>query len=536
MAVELPARRPRELASSPLKLNGPSDPPSLGPVAAGSAQRGWHPLARRAAEMLPGALALFLISTLAWGFLWFPSELAIGLLIFDVYWLWKTWTIGYHVLKGVGMMRRFQRRDWRAEYAAAVERRLPVLQWDSVRHVVLIPNYREAESKLRETLTALAEAEGAREQIIPVLAMEEAEAEARTKATLLLEEFRPAFFDLLVSYHPHGLPGEVRGKSANQAWAARRAVEELVDRRGLDIDHLTVTSCDADSIFPQRYFECLTYFFTTDVRRYRRFWQAPIFFYNNIWKVPASLRIPNALMGLIHLSRLSRKRRVLFSQSTYSLSLRMARDVGYWDVDVIPEDWHMFLKCFYELGGSVDVQPIHLPIGNDGALSKTTRATFVNQYLQVRRWGWGASDLPYALRQAMTRQEIPWHKRYLRFWYFLENHLAWSTQWFFINLGGFIPWIVAEVTGDYIMPSWFAQASKIILTPCIIPYLMLIFLDARLRPPPPPSLNRAKQLVGLAHWLAIPPISFLFSTLPVLDSQVRLMLGRRMEYRVTEKI
>ena len=111
--------------------------------------------------------------------------------------------------------------------------------------------------------------------------------------------------------------------------------------------------------------------------------------------------MPNAIAGLVHLCRLSRRRKVLFSQSTYTLSMRMAHDVGYWDVDIIPEDWHMFLKCFYRLGGIVDVQPIHLPLGNDGALSHGVKATFINHYLQVRRWAWGAVDIPYALREAV---------------------------------------------------------------------------------------------------------------------------------------
>ena len=244
-----------------------------------------------------------------------------------------------------------------------------VVAWEDVRHVVIIPNYKESESKLRQTLTAMAATDGARENVIPILAMEGAEPGAALKAQVLLAEFAGPFYDLLVTYHPYGLLGEVRGKSSNEAWAARDAVAELVERRGLDIDHLTVTSCDADTIFPPQYFECLTYHFATDPRRYRRFWQAPIFFYNNIWQVPAPLRVPNAIAGLVHLSRLTRQRKVLFSQSTYSLSMRMAHDVGYWDTDIIPEDWHMFLKCFYNLGGNVDVEPIHLPVGNDGALS-----------------------------------------------------------------------------------------------------------------------------------------------------------------------
>jgi hypothetical protein len=41
---------------------------------------------------------------------------------------------------------------------------------------------------------------------------------------------------------------------------------------------------------------------------------------------------------------------------------------------------------------------------------------------------------------------------------------------------------------------------------------------------------------AMVHWLLIPPITFVCSALPALDSQLRLMLNRRMEYRVTEKI
>jgi hypothetical protein len=341
---------------------------------------------------------------------------------------------------------------------------------------------------------------------------------------------------MFITYHPVGLPGEVRGKSSNQAWAVRRAVEELVERRGYDLDEMTVTSCDADTIMPPQYFEALTYHFATDPRRYRRFWQAPIFFYNNIWQLPAPLRVPNALGGMVHLSRLSRKRRVLFSQSTYSLSMRMAHDVGYWDTDVIPEDWHMFLKCFYELGGAVEVQPIHLPIGNDGALSHTPRETLVNHYQQVRRWAWGAVDVPYAFNEAHMHTEIPIARRYARVWYLFENHIMWSTQWFYITLSGFIPFVIDQVFGVKVMPEWFTIGSRFLLTPCLVFYVALITLDYKMRPPAPKSINRFWQASALVHWLLIPPITFVCSCLPALDSQVRLMLNRRMEYRVTEKV
>jgi hypothetical protein len=237
--------------------------------------------------------------------------------------------------------------------------------------------------------------------------------------------------------------------------------------------------------------------------------------------------------------------------------MRMAHDVGYWDTDVIPEDWHMFLKCFYRLGDVVEVEPIHLPIGNDGALSHTPKATYINQYLQVQRWAWGAVDVPYAFEHAVRSTDIPLHKRMLRFWYFFENHIMWSTQWFFITLGGFIPMMYWVVTGTELVPGWFyiynllgqpdflppwlqaitenITVTTIVLGPTLFFYFFLIATDRGLRPPAPP-MSLVRRASNYLYWLVLPPITFFFSALPALDSQVRLLIGRRMEYRVTEKV
>ena len=548
MALEFPANRLRQLkTSAPASLETILVPP-LQP----QRELALRPFMVRALEISTGALALLLISSLIWGFVWFPRQLTIAVLIFDVYWLWKSWTIGYHALKGARLLRENADRDWRGEYNAALGRGEPVVDWNSVRHVVIIPNYQESDAKLRSTLETLAAVDGARHNVIPVLAMEAAEPGSQARGRALAREFGARFYELLVTVHPQDLPGEIRGKSSNEDWAARRAVDELVAGRGLDIDDLTVTSCDADTQFHRQYFEALTYHFATNPQRYRRFWQAPIFFYNNIWQVPAPLRVPNAMSGLIHLGRLSRKRRVLLSQSTYSLSMRMAHDAGYWDTDIIPEDWHMFLKCFYKLDGQVEVEPIYLALGNDGALSATKKATYVNHYMQVRRWGWGASDLPYAAEQALNHPEIPLNRRVLRLWYFFENHLMWSTQWFVLTLGGLIPLTYWLITGDTLAPSWFfletwnwahlgsvpgfISLTSVVMTPTLVPFLILIVLDHQMRPPPPVSLSTRHRLLGHLCWLAVSPITFYSSAMPALDAQVRLMLGKRMEYRVTEKV
>ena len=79
MAVELPARRPGEApATGPVALS------AFGPVATRFALPAegnrWPRLIVRSLEALTGALALVLISTLVWGYIWFPGELAVALL------------------------------------------------------------------------------------------------------------------------------------------------------------------------------------------------------------------------------------------------------------------------------------------------------------------------------------------------------------------------------------------------------------------------------------------------------------------------
>lgn len=493
-------------------------------------------LAERALSALPLALSLLLITSLAWGPLLLPMPVAILLLAFDLYWAWRSFNTGVHVVKGHRIVRYAERTDWRATYDAAVAAGVDALRWEDVRHVVIIPNYQEKPDKLRATLQRLAECDGAREQIIPVLAMELAEPGCGEKAAALIAEFGDRFLAMFATYHPANLEGEVRGKSSNEAWAARRTEELLTEALGVDLRNVTVTSCDADTLFHRKYFAALTCLFATHPKRYRRFWQAPILLYNNIWEVPAPLRLPNGLGSLNHMARLARTHRIVFPQSCYSLSFLMAREVGYWDVDVVPEDWHMYLKCFFELGGDVELEPIYLPVGNDGVRTESYLRTFVEQYRQARRHAWGATDVPYAILQLLRHPEIPLLKRIRRTWTVLETHVLWASQWWLITVGRFIPFVVAGVFGVGWWPQWFDDLSVRILFPCMGPLIVMVVYDTFvMRPPRPPSFPLWMYAVQFAQWFAMAPITFFFNSLPALDAQVRLAIGKRLEYKVTEK-
>ena len=133
----------------------------------------------------------------------------------------------------------------------------------------------------------------------------------------------------------------------------------------------------------------------------------------------------------------------LVTQSTYSLSWKAVSEVGYWDVDVIPEDSHMCFKVLFHFGQRVKVRPIFLPVYADAAEGATLRRTLENQYHQILRWAWGVSDIPYVVYRRVRRARPgAGALRIMRVVWYVEEHLMWPSHWFLLTLGGLVPRLV----------------------------------------------------------------------------------------------
>jgi hypothetical protein len=63
-----------------------------------------------------------------------------------------------------------------------------------------------------------------------------------------------------------------------------------------------------------------------------------------------------------------------------------------------------------------------------------------------------------------------------------------------------------------------------------------LFIDARSRPPRPADVSLLKRLFQPFEFVLLPLVGFFFNALPGIDAHTRLMLGRYIEYRVTEKV
>ncbi|NMC35516.1 glycosyltransferase family 2 protein [Candidatus Beckwithbacteria bacterium] len=478
-------------------------------------------------EIVPGFVSWSLILFPIWGSLLIPVAVAYYILAFDVYWLYRSLSLGILATLSYFKIKAFQKYDWMRDVKDFGD-------WQKVQHIVIIPNYCEPQYILERTLDALVAQTFPTKNIHIVLGFEEREGpEAQKKYKTLKQKYGKKFANFIGTFHPV-LEGEVVGKSSNMAWASKVAKKEIIDKQGFDIDYCTISSEDVDARFNEQYFATLTYKFLDDPKRYERFWQPAILYYNNIWDIPAPIRVFATNASIVQIGMLNRKDR-LINFSTYSTSLKLIDRIGYWDTDVIPEDYRLFFKAYFKTDGKVSVEPIFLPVHADAANSRNFKKTMVNQYEQVKRWAWGTSDDPYIIMQWLKAKQIPFWDKTIRVLKVVEDHFLWPVNWFAITIGATLPPLLNPDFARTVIGKSLPQTSSAILTVSLLSMLLIIVVDFTQRPGKK-EVKLWKKLLTPFEYILLPVVGFFFSALPGLDAHTRLMLGRYIEYRVTEKV
>ncbi|KAK5663667.1 hypothetical protein OQA88_4098 [Cercophora sp. LCS_1] len=278
---------------------------------------------------------------------------------------------------------------------------------DRVIHAIVIPNYKEENDTLRETLDVLASHPQARNTYDVFLAMEQRETNSDAKAARFVDEFSKKFRSIDFTVHPPDIPGELAGKGSNMAWAARKLSEKYSIGQRKDV---IVTGIDADSHLSSNYFGLVTtmhmaYPETATTTLY----SAPIVFDRNAHNVPAIVRVADVLWSAAGMSGLYQGSSVAPPTSVYSVPLELVDRVGGWDCDseAIGEDLHMYLKCFFALNGNLTVRTVMSPVSQTnvtgGGHGKGLSGIITDvraRYKQALRHMWGALDTGYAIRKA----------------------------------------------------------------------------------------------------------------------------------------
>ena len=543
-------------------------------------------IVQRVLEIVPGVVTWVLIaSPFVLSFRW-PEIVAWFVLTFDFYWLYKAVILTASVAITFTRIRRVMAIDWRTRAfaladldgrQAEIQRLVPLIAsrigqleragerlaaaggrrelarladeeleierllarrgrpiGDPLRlwHVALIPTYTEPFEKLYETVRALAETDYPAELRMVAIITRETDLAGRENVARLRQLFGDRFLHFFHILDPLE-PGIVVGKSSAMAYGGRWLYREI-ERLGFNPRSVVVTDLDSDYRVHPQYFGYLTYMFLTDQDRYRRLYQPVPMFHNNLWATPMPVRLVAAGATHVQMWR-SLTPEKLISFSSYAVCLETIHEVDYWATDAIPEDSRFYWKSFFRYSGEFRAVPLFIPMYGDAVRARSYPRTLVEQYTQIRRWAWGVTDIPYFIKESFRHAEIPRGTRIRRLVDLWLDHINWAIAPFVILFGSNVPLLLNPAFAQTTLGQNLPLYATWLLTGALCCLLILVFVEEQLAPPRPADWGRLRRISSYAQWALLPIVGLFFSNLPALDAQTRLMTGRYLEYRVTEK-
>ena len=483
-------------------------------------------------ETLPGLLSwgtLVLIVILSWQF---PSGVAVFIIVFDIYWLFKTVYFSLHLRISFKNLKENMKINWLKKMEASE------LDWEKVYHLIILPTYKEPYEVVKESFKALASANYPKEKFIVVLATEERAGKAREETAQKIEaEFSGKFFKLLTTTHPADLPGEIPGKGSNQTWAAKETKKLVIDPLKINYENVLASVFDVDTqIFPE-YFGILTYNFLTCEHPQRSSFQPVPLFTNNIFQAPALARVISFSSTFWHMIQQARPHR-LTTFSSHSMPFKALDDIGFWQKNVVSEDSRIFWQCYLYFNGDWRVVPINYPVSMDANVAPTFWQTLANLYKQQRRWGWGCENIPYLLDGFRKNKKIPLSKKLYWGFNYTEGFHSWATNALIIFTLGWLPILVGGATFKFSLLSYnLPRITRGVMNFTMLGLVSSAVLSIALLPPKPNDFKKRQYFLYVIQWLLMPFTILIFGAVPALEAQTRLMLGGkfRLGFWVTPK-
>lgn len=521
----------------------------------------------RAFEMLPAVLSYSLILLPIILSLINPLLAAIFIIGYIIMFFVKAIGMAYRTIQGYSSLERARKLDWQArlndfeDAHAALERiqKNPVRkEWKGIEHLealqsivasptaffkpseaynaVIIATYNESREVLTPTLEALFASNYDMKRVILLIAYEERGPESSHKlANELAERFGKKCYYAAAVKHPNNLKGEVRGKGGNIAFAGRH-LKSLLKEREIKPENVLVTTLDADNRPHPQYLAYAMYAYIADPHRDYRAFQPVALFLNNIWDVPAPMRVlatGNSFWTIIN----STRPHMLRNFAAHSQGMASLIKTDFWSTRTIVEDGHQYWRSYFAFDGNYEVTPIYVPIYQDAVLAETYRKTIKAQFVQLRRWAYGASDVAYVavmgLRKDSTVPRFGFWSRFLRL---LDSHVSWATAPIIITFGAWAPLVINSQANRSIVAHELPQIASQLQFLAMFGLFITIYLTFKMLPPRPVRYKRRRNIFMLAQWLIMPVVSIGYGATAAFYSQTRLLLGKYLDkFDVTVK-
>lgn len=493
----------------------------------------------RLLEILPGFLAwITLVLVVLLSFL-APVFMAVFVIVFDIYWLIKTLYLLLHLRASYSQLKKNLKINWLARLESLPTESYtlqPLKSWQDIYHLVFLPIYKEGSEVLEATLEGLLKSNYPKSKMAVILCWEERGGSATGEAVRQIESsYKDKFFHLSAIMHPVGLEGELPGKSSNTSYAAQKIKTDLVDRLGIPYSNILVSNFDIDTIVFPEYFGVLTYRFLTTPNPLRASYQPVPFYTNNIWEAPSLARV--VAFGTTFWYSINQEqpdRSQTFS--SHSMPWQALVDVGFWQKNMVNEDSRIFCQCYLQYDGDYRVVSLYYPVSMDANVGPTFWRTTEAIYKQQRRWAYGSENIPYLLYGFSKNSKIKRRNKW--YWSFvtIEGFHSWATTAVILFVLGWLPVMVGgPAFNQTVLSLNLPSLTRMIMTLSMAGLISSAVLSIALLPPRPPKFGRLKYVWMILEWIIFPVSTILLGSLPSLEAQTRLMLGKYMGFWVTPK-
>lgn len=530
----------------------------------GNKRRPWY----RFFEILPGILSYGAVIILIVLAIINPLFAAIYLLLVTTTVIVKAFGIAYHTIKGRNSVEQAQKENWtkmlqdledpvasdarlsrerastessfvkqhRRTIAAIAASAEPFPKPSEVYNAVIIATYKEPYEVLRDTIEVIKQTTYDNSRLMIVLAYEERGGKETVQTARRLKKiYGDVFGSFDTVMHPANMKNEVIGKGGNITYAGRYLKDKL-DREGIAYSNVIVTTLDSDNRPHKSYFDYVTYDFIIHPNRKHLSFQPVSLFLNNIWDVPAPMRVVatgNSFWNIISAMR----PHMLRNFASHAQPMDALVEMDFWSTHTIVEDGHQYWRSYFHFDGNYSVSPILVPIYQDAVMSDTYTKTLKAQFVQLRRWAYGASDVPYVATRIFTRKRtVPFFAGLTRFIRLVDGHVTLACIPVLITFGGYIPLLINSEATRSIAANQLPEVLGTIMRVALIGIIITVFLSYKMLPERPARYKRRRNVWMISQWVLMPVTALVYSSLSAYYSQTRLLLGKYLNvFDVTEK-
>lgn len=504
-------------------------------------------------ETVPGLVSILTLIILVVFSYFKPVWVAYFIIAFDVYWLLLVVYMAIFLISSYRKLNQGLATDWKDRCYRLKEGKFDDkdlakevapdclarqgVKWDELWQLIILPSYGESLEIVSGALESLIKDGYPTDRMIVNLALEERAGQgAKDIAAAVQEKYGEKFGRFIITFHPDGIKGEIKGKGANQAWAVKIVHKDIIEKENIDEGKILVSVFDIDTVVEPGYFFALTYKFLTVTAPYRASYQPIPVYHNNIWEAPFFSRITassNTFWQMI----MQIRQESLVTYSSHSMTFVALREIGYWSTAMVSEDSRIFWDCLLYYNGDYRVEPLYYKVSMDVTFDQDFRNTAKSLYKQQRRWAWGSENIPFLIFNTAKRWKTVDHKKLIgHILIQIHGFWSWATNALIIAVVGWMPTLIGgDRFNSTVLSGNLPMVTQNLMTVAMIGLVSSAVIASMLLPKRPKKYTVWKNIKMVLEWVFVPFIIIIFGSIPCFDAQIRLMRGKYMGFWVTPK-